>query len=85
MKQVKLVSYEKLEDENRELKIILNKLSHEMGNALTLLGASIYYVESEINKQNVECNIRELKNRAIAKGIILNIFMQHFILLGRIY
>ncbi len=62
MEQVKLISYEKLEDENRELKIILQKLTHEMGNALTLLGASIYYVEANIVKQNVKCDIKDLKN-----------------------
>ena len=62
MEQVKLVSYEKLEYENQELKNVLRKLSHEMGNALTLLGASIFYVETDIEKLNVNCDFTELKN-----------------------
>lgn len=61
MEQVKLISYEKLEEENRELKIVLRKLSHEMGNALTLLGASIYYVEANIANVNEKCDVSDLK------------------------
>ena len=62
MKQVNFIDYEKVKEENKELKIILNKLSHEMGNALTLLGASIYFVEANITKTNKKCPINELKN-----------------------
>ena len=62
MEQVKLLSYYELEEENRELKIMLSKLAHEMGNALTLLGASIYYVEANITSKNVNCDISDLKN-----------------------
>ena len=62
MERVKLVSYEKLEEENQELRTVLRKLSHEMGNALTLLGASIFYVETDIEKLNVKCDLMELKN-----------------------
>lgn len=62
MKQVKLVSYDELEEENMELKIVLRKLAHEMGNALTLLGASIYYVEASVDSKSAKCNICDLKN-----------------------
>ena len=62
MEQVKLASYEKLEEENRELKTVLRKLSHEMGNALTLLGASIFYVETDIATANGKCDVSDLKN-----------------------
>lgn len=62
MERVKLVSYEKLEEENQELRTVLRKLSHEMGNALTLLGASIFYAETDIEKLNVKCDLTELKN-----------------------
>ena len=62
MERVKLVSYEKLEEENQELRTVLRKLSHEMGNALTLLGASIFYAEMDIEKLNVKCDMTELKN-----------------------
>lgn len=62
MGQVKLIDCKKLEEENRELKYVLSKLSHEMGNALTLLGASIYYVEINIANKKVECDISDLKN-----------------------
>lgn len=62
MEQVKLASYEKLEEENRELKTVLRKLSHEMGNALTLLGASIFYVETDIAAANGKCDVSDLKN-----------------------
>ena len=37
--------YNALETENKELKMVLRKFTHEMGNALTVLGASIFYVE----------------------------------------
>jgi hypothetical protein len=62
MEQVKLASYEKLEEENRELKTVLRKLSHEMGNALTLLGASIFYVETDIATAHGKCDVSDLKN-----------------------
>lgn len=62
MKQVNFIDYEKVKEENKELKIVLNKLSHEMGNALTLLGASIYFVETNIARIKVECPINDLKN-----------------------
>lgn len=48
-----------LEKENKELKMVMRKLSHEMGNALMLLGASIYYLENEIKDSN--SNIINLK------------------------
>ena len=62
MEQAKLNSYYELEEENRELKIVLRKLAHEMGNALTLLGASIFYVEANMVSKNVKCDISDLKN-----------------------
>ena len=73
MERVKLASYEKLEEENRELKTVLRKLSHEMGNALTLLGASIFYVETDIASINGKCDISDLKNDYI---YICNLFKE---------
>lgn len=61
MNSVKLRSYEKLEEENKELKIVLRKLSHEMGNALTVLGANIYYLEGDIKEGTKKFSIRDLK------------------------
>ena len=75
MEQVKLASYEKLEEENRELKTVLRKLSHEMGNALTLLGASIFYVETDIATANGKCDVSDLKNDyKKAEGSVKTIF-----------
>ena len=71
MEQVKLASYEKLEEENRELKTVLRKLSHEMGNALTLLGASIFYVETDIATANGKCDVSDLKNDYTSQGNFL--------------
>ncbi len=45
-------SYEILEEENKELKGIMRKLCHEMGNALTLLGGSLFYLENDLNNNN---------------------------------
>ena len=45
-------SYEILEEENKELKGIMRKLCHEMGNALTLLGGSLFYLENDLNSNN---------------------------------
>lgn len=73
MERVKLASYEKLEEENRELKTVLRKLSHEMGNALTLLGASIFYVETDIASINGKCDVSDLKNDYI---YICNLFKE---------
>lgn len=61
MNQVKLRSYEKIEEENKELKTVMRKLSHEMGNALTLLGASIYYLENQIAGGCSKFDIKDLK------------------------
>lgn len=54
--------YDVLEIENKELKMLLRKFTHEMGNALTILGASIFYVEADIARGVKECNLRDLKN-----------------------
>ena len=54
--------YDVLEIENTELKMLLRKFTHEMGNALTILGASIFYVEADIAHGVKECNLRDLKN-----------------------
>lgn len=56
------LNQKKLEEENKELRIMLRKLCHEMGNALTLLGGSIYYLENEIKEgkeKSIITNIRE--------------------------
>ena len=50
-----------MEKENEELRMLLRKLSHEMGNALTLLGGSIYYLEHEIEDTDMACSVSELK------------------------
>ena len=39
MDNICVVNYKKIEEENRELKIVMRKLTHEMGNALSLLSA----------------------------------------------
>lgn len=62
MEQVKIKSYELLVEENMELKTVIRKLSHEMGNALTILGASLYYVEGNIKEANLNFDISDLKN-----------------------
>lgn len=62
MEQLKIDELVKLYEENKELKMVLRKLSHEMGNALTLLGASIFYLETEITNVNSKCDISDLKN-----------------------
>lgn len=62
MEQVKIKSYELLVEENMELKTVIRKLSHEMGNALTILGASLYYVEANIKEANLNFDISDLKN-----------------------
>ena len=62
MKSARISKYEKVSEENEELKMLLRKLSHEMGNALMLLGGSIYYLENEITDSNTECDITNLKN-----------------------
>ena len=62
MKETVKVSERKLEEENKELRIVLRKLCHEMGNALTLLGGSIYYLENEIKdgkEKSVLSDVRE--------------------------
>ncbi len=62
MVPVKLRSYEMLEEENKELKIMMRKLCHEMGNALTLLGGSIFYLEHELSlKESIE-QVTDIKN-----------------------
>lgn len=62
MDQENMDIFDKLEEENKELKTVLRKLSHEMGNALTLLGASIFYLESDIANDDEKCDITDLKN-----------------------
>ena len=61
MRSEKMNKYEKIKEENDELKMLLRKLSHEMGNALTLLGGSIYYLENEITDCKTECDVTNLK------------------------
>lgn len=62
MVPVKLRSYEMLEEENKELKIMMRELCHEMGNALTLLGGSIFYLEHELSlKASIE-QVTDIKN-----------------------
>lgn len=62
MVQVELRSYEMLEEENKEMKTMLRKLCHEMGNALTLLGGSIFYLEHELRVKEEETDISNVKN-----------------------
>lgn len=62
MVPVKLRSYEMLEEENRELKTVMRKISHEMGNALTLLGGSIFYLEHNLSVKESEDNLVNIKN-----------------------
>ena len=62
MTSVKINKCEKIKEENEELKMLLRKLSHEMGNALTLLGGSIYYLENEITDKEMMCNVTNLKD-----------------------
>lgn len=62
MENKKYKSYDKLVEENNELKTVMRKLSHEMGNALTLLGSSIYYLENDISGGVSNCDITNLKN-----------------------
>lgn len=61
MNQVLTEGYEKVQAENRELKMVMRKLSHEMGNALTLLGASVYYLENRMTKDGSGFDIKDLK------------------------
>lgn len=60
--QLKLKNYEMLENENRELKNVMRKLCHEMGNALTLLGGSIFYLENELKNKTINTKIGNLKD-----------------------
>lgn len=62
MVPVKLRSYEMLEEENKELKIMMRKLCHEMGNALTLLGGSIFYLENDLRTKESVDEILDVKN-----------------------
>lgn len=59
--KIDLERYKKLEEENVELKIIMRKMCHEMGNALTLLGGSIFYLESEIKNKKNDIKLIDLK------------------------
>lgn len=52
MDNICVVNYKKIEEENRELKIVMRKLTHEMGNALSVLGSSIYYLEKDETLSN---------------------------------
>lgn len=61
MEQINIISGNKLEVENRELKTVLRKFTHEMGNALTILGASIFYVEADLSNVDKKCDISQLK------------------------
>lgn len=54
--------YNALETENKELKMVLRKFTHEMGNALTVLGASIFYVEGDMLRVGEKCDLHDLKN-----------------------
>ncbi len=60
--QLKLKSYEMLEEENKELKTVMRKLCHEMGNALTLLGGSIFYLENQLKERKSEKELINLKD-----------------------
>ena len=62
MEEEKLAAYEELKAENMEIKYVLNKLTHEMGNALTILGASMYNIERSIQNENINVNLNDLKN-----------------------
>lgn len=62
MVQVKLRSYEMVEEENREMKTMMRKLCHELGNALTLLGGSIFYLEHELRMKESDAEISNVKN-----------------------
>ena len=55
-------TYEVLAEENSELKGIMRKLCHEMGNALTLLGGSLFYLENEIGIDKTNRRMTILKN-----------------------
>lgn len=55
------LNQKKLEEENKELRIMLRKLCHEMGNALTLLGGSIYYLENEIKEGKEKSIITDIR------------------------
>ena len=61
MVPVKLKSYEMIEEENKELKTMMRKLCHEMGNALTLLGGSIFYLENELRTKEIG-DVVDIKN-----------------------
>lgn len=61
MVQVKIRSYEMIEEENREMKTMMRKLCHEMGNALTLLGGSLFYLEHELRMKESETEISRVK------------------------
>ncbi len=52
---------EKLQEENQELKMMMRKLCHEMGNALTLLGGSIFYLENELRAMDSQDKVDSLK------------------------
>ncbi len=52
---------EKLQEENQELKMMMRKLCHEMGNALTLLGGSIFYLENELRAIDSQDKVDSLK------------------------
>ena len=61
MGQVKLRSYEMIEEENKEMKMMMRKLCHEMGNALTLLGGSLFYLEHELKVNDTKVGIKNVK------------------------
>jgi signal transduction histidine kinase len=50
-----------LTKENEELKMMMRKLSHEMGNAITLLGGSIFYLEHELKNAKDMSRVIDLK------------------------
>ena len=54
--------YSELQAENQELKLLMRKLAHEMGNALTLLGGSIFYLENELKAGGRKGEISDLKS-----------------------
>lgn len=62
MVPVKLRSYEMIEEENKELKTMMRKLCHEMGNALTLLGGSIFYLEHDLRMKESVDDLANIKN-----------------------
>lgn len=53
---------DKLIKENEELKMMMRKLSHEMGNAITLLGGSIFYLEHELKNTKDMSRVIDLKD-----------------------